>query len=173
MLLNIVESHRSSYYTDKTTVSRLFSDRHSGAATDKLYGSEETSTHKQRSLLSRLHLHSSLKRGKSPAPLIPSIISRSSVVDGLTAHRESPTGSVNDVNEIIRIMPQSLLLSKTESTSTKRQRSADGRDWNEDRETVNDGALNTETRQDLSNDVRVPPYLLKSSNGEFYGDWSI
>ena len=159
-----------------TTVSRFFSDKHSGAATEVTDSSADSPARRQRSLLQRLHIHTSVKRGKSPTPIrpptAPAAVSGGS--PSITAVRHSPSRSdATTIEEITRIMPQSLLLSTPPQagTSAKRQRSADSRDPhprpNSAGETGSSRMSRTTSSTQLKSNVRIPPYLEKSRNGKY------
>jgi len=157
-----------------TTVSRFFSDRHSGAAAERVDSSEESSPRRHRSLLQRLHIQTSLNRGKSPTPLrpptAPAAISGGS--SSVTAVRGSPSQSdAATIEEITRIMPQSLVVSTPpQGNPTKRQRSADGRipyprSISAGRNGSNVASSGT-SRTPLKANVRIPGYLEKSKTGK-------
>lgn len=169
---NIIRTQRQSAIT---TVSRFFTDKHTGAASEGLDSSAD-SPRRQRSLLQRLHIHTSIKRGKSPTPIrpptAPAAVSGGS--PSVTAFRHSPSRSdATTIEEITRIMPQSLLVSTPPQgggSSAKRQRSADGRNSQSLPTSTSQDAL-TKTRKAtgptrLRSNVRMPPYLEKSRNGK-------
>ena len=153
------------------TVSKFFTDRHAGVATDRTGSSEDSSSKKQRSLFQRLHIHtSSIKRGKSPTPLRPSTASEALGKGSPIVHavRKSPsTSDAANIEEIIRIMPQSLIIG---AQGAKRQRSADGRPPEAEIDTTqNESKGKAMSGVSLSrSSVRIPPYLEKSRGGRFF-----
>lgn len=163
-------SRISNFQTAATiTVSKFFTDKHAGAATDRT-GSSEDSSRRQRTLLQRLHIHTSIKRGKSPVPLRPS--TASAALGGGSpsprAVRASPsTSDAADIEEITRMMPQSLIIGNAQRE--KRQRSADGRlvegyEHGLDHEHKEANVVTGTTPSKPS--IRMPPYLEKSRSGK-------
>ena len=156
-----------------TTVSRFFSDRHSGATTESTDSSEDSPTRRQRSLLHRLHISTAIKRGKSPQPLRPPTAPAaiSAEAAAVTAVRTSPAHS-NDatIQEITRIMPQSLMISTPpQNSATKRQRSADSRNGRPRADSAGrnlpSAVPSASSRTPLKANIKMPAYLEKSRNG--------
>lgn len=152
-------------------MSRFFTDKNLGAATERAVSSEDSPSRRQRSLLRRLHIHTSIKRAKSPTPLRPP--TAPAAVSGgtfVTAVRESPSQSDgSSIEEITRTMSQSLLVSTPSGSSAKRQRSADGRDLHSRPasagQNVSSHASLKSEKPLLKPNFRMPPYLEKSRSG--------
>lgn len=158
-----------------TTVSRFFSDKFSGAVVGRLDSSGESSPTRRRSLLQRLHIQTSDDRGKysTPArpPTAPAATSGgSSSTTTVRSSRSQPDATIEDIT---KIMPQSLIVSTPpRSSSTKRQRSADSRMPHPHPRSTSAGRNGSNVagsgtgRTPLKPNVRIPAYLEKSKSGK-------
>lgn len=160
----------------KTTVSRFFSDRHDGAASGDTNPPEGLPHKRQRSLLQRLHIHTSIKRGKSPTPIRPpSALATTSGGSTITATRGSLSQPDANIAEITRMMPKSLSIGTPPpqvASSVKRPRSAGSRDPRPrpplaGQKGTKDSRYRLSTSQ-LRPNIKIPPYLEKSKTGKSY-----
>lgn len=158
----------------KTTVSRFFTDKSSGAASPDPESEELSTTAipKKPTFLQRFHIGST-STSKKPKP--PTLTIRPTTSSSLPAQQARSTSqtragsshsNATTIAEITQIMPQSLNLSSTPpQTSNKRQRSRDSRrEASRPSSAGRNGTANEQDRLARSG-VRLPAYLSKSRSG--------
>ena len=157
------------------TVSRLFSDKHVGAVTEDTESSGEPQPKRPRSLLQRLHIRTSHRREKASNSIVkPSVTKTVGISSSPKVSEQNLTSRSNaaDIEEITKIMPQSLIIGSSQGIPTKRQRSTDGR--------ANGGQEATVEHDDAGRSslvpnttpskpsVQMPPYLEKTRSGKSF-----